>query len=131
MIRRLLLAAGLALACALAAGAARADTFSLVTAPATLPSAHVPNLPGSIFLPPVLRGPPARPQQLSYAQLRALWRSAGVRTTEPGRFGSSALGSVAGAVTSENVSARAAPAASAHTSATPAARRRRRITGPG
>jgi murein DD-endopeptidase MepM/ murein hydrolase activator NlpD len=74
--RSLLLAAGLLLACALAAGTARADTFSLVTAPATLPSAQMPNLPGSIVLPPTLSSPPDRPQQLSYADLRALWRSA-------------------------------------------------------
>ena len=70
MIRRLLLAAGLLLACA---GAASASTFSLVTAPATLPSAQVPNLPGSIVLTP----PPARPEQLSYAELSALWHEAG------------------------------------------------------
>jgi murein DD-endopeptidase MepM/ murein hydrolase activator NlpD len=75
--RRLFLAAGLLLACALAAGAARADSFTLVTAPATLPSAQVPNLPGSIVLPPALSSPPTRPEQLSYAQLRSLWRSAG------------------------------------------------------
>src|ERR671930_262001 len=49
---------------------------SLVTAPATLPSAQVPNLPGSLVLPPSLGSPPARPEQLSYAELSALWRSA-------------------------------------------------------
>src|SRR5205085_1075424 len=68
--RRLLLAAALLLACA---GAASASTFSLVTAPATLPSAQVPNLPGSIVLAPQ----PARPEQLSYAQLSGIWRDAG------------------------------------------------------
>jgi murein DD-endopeptidase MepM/ murein hydrolase activator NlpD len=72
--RRLLLAAGLLLACA---GAASASTFSLVTAPATLPSAQVPNLPGTIVLPPSLGTPPARPEQLSYAELSTLWREAG------------------------------------------------------
>jgi murein DD-endopeptidase MepM/ murein hydrolase activator NlpD len=72
--RRLLLAAGLLLACA---GAASASTFSLVTAPATLPSAQVPNLPGSIALPPPLLAPPAQSEQLSYAQLSAVWRDAG------------------------------------------------------
>jgi murein DD-endopeptidase MepM/ murein hydrolase activator NlpD len=72
--RRLLLAAGLLLACA---GAASASTFSLVTAPATLPSARVPNLPGSIVLTPPLDSPPTRPERLSYAQLSALWRAAG------------------------------------------------------
>jgi murein DD-endopeptidase MepM/ murein hydrolase activator NlpD len=72
--RRLLLAAGLLLACA---GAASASTFSLVTAPATLPSAQVPNLPGSVLLPPSLLSPPAQPERLSYAQLSTLWRDAG------------------------------------------------------
>ena len=74
MSRRLLLAAVLLLACA---GAASASTFSLVTAPATLPSAQVPNLPGAIVLTPPLASPPARPEQLSYAELGALWRDAG------------------------------------------------------
>jgi murein DD-endopeptidase MepM/ murein hydrolase activator NlpD len=74
VIRRLLLAAGLLLACA---GAASASTFSLVTAPATLPSAQVPNLPGSVVLAPSLLAPPAQPEQLSYAQLSGLWRDAG------------------------------------------------------
>jgi murein DD-endopeptidase MepM/ murein hydrolase activator NlpD len=72
--RRLLLAAGLLLACA---GAASASTFSLVTAPATLPSAQVPNLPGSLVLPPSLGSPPAQPEELSYVELSALWREAG------------------------------------------------------
>jgi murein DD-endopeptidase MepM/ murein hydrolase activator NlpD len=72
--RRLLLTAGLLLACA---GAASASTFSLVTAPATLPSAQVPNLTGSVVLTPPLLTPPAQPEQLSYAQLGGLWRSAG------------------------------------------------------
>jgi len=72
--RRLLLAAGLLLACA---GAASASTFSLVTAPATLPSAQVPNLSGSIVLTPPLLTPPAQPEQLSYAQLSGLWHEAG------------------------------------------------------
>jgi murein DD-endopeptidase MepM/ murein hydrolase activator NlpD len=72
--RRLLLAAALLLACA---GAASASTFSLVTAPATLSSAQVPNLPGSVVLTPPLLTPPAEPEQLSYVQLSALWRAAG------------------------------------------------------
>jgi murein DD-endopeptidase MepM/ murein hydrolase activator NlpD len=72
--RRLLLAAVLLLA---GAGAASASTFSLVTAPATLPSAEVPNLPGSLVLPSSLGTPPARPEQLSYPELSALWRDAG------------------------------------------------------
>jgi murein DD-endopeptidase MepM/ murein hydrolase activator NlpD len=71
------LVAGLALAAALAAGAARAGTFVVVAAPATLPSADMPNLPGSIVVPALLSAPPARPEQLSYPQLETLWRSAG------------------------------------------------------
>ena len=77
MSRRTRLVAGLALAAALAAGAARAGTFTVLAAPAALPSADVPNLPGSIVLPPMLSSPPVRPEQLSYPQLEALWRSAG------------------------------------------------------
>jgi murein DD-endopeptidase MepM/ murein hydrolase activator NlpD len=68
---RLRLAAGLALVVALAAGAARAETST------GLPSAEVPNLPGSIRLPASLGAPPVRPERLSYPQLAALWRSAG------------------------------------------------------
>src|SRR5947208_7305221 len=48
----------------------------------------------------------------------------GVRTIVPGRFGTCALGSAAGAVTSENVPAEAADA-HAQASRSPAARRRR------
>jgi murein DD-endopeptidase MepM/ murein hydrolase activator NlpD len=69
--RRARLAVGLALAAALVAGTARAGTFTL------LPSANAPNLPGSIVLPASLSSPPARPDQLSYPQLEALWRRAG------------------------------------------------------
>jgi murein DD-endopeptidase MepM/ murein hydrolase activator NlpD len=65
------LAAGLAVFAALAVGAARAGTPS-----AALPSADVPNLPGSIRLPPSLSAP-AQPERLSYPQLAALWRGAG------------------------------------------------------
>jgi murein DD-endopeptidase MepM/ murein hydrolase activator NlpD len=67
-------AVGLALVAALAAGTARAGTYTLVPA---LPSADVSNLSGSIVLPASLSTPPARPEQLSYPQLEALWRSAG------------------------------------------------------
>ena len=62
------LAAAAVLALALA-GSAGADTFRVVpNTPATLPSAQVPNLPGSIVLPPALSSPPVRPQQISYAE---------------------------------------------------------------
>jgi murein DD-endopeptidase MepM/ murein hydrolase activator NlpD len=74
---RIRLVVALALAASLAAGAARAGTFSLATAPAALPSAEVPNMPGSIVVPVSLSSPPAQPQQLSYPQLEALWREAG------------------------------------------------------
>jgi len=80
--RRLLLATVLLLACA---SAASASTFSLVTAPATLPSAQVPNLPGSLVLPPSLSTPPVRPEQLSSAELSALWRDAGAAYGIPWR----------------------------------------------
>jgi murein DD-endopeptidase MepM/ murein hydrolase activator NlpD len=68
------LVAGLALAVALAAGAARAGTYTVV---GTLPSANMPNLPGSVVFPASLGVPPALPQQLGYPQLQALWRGAG------------------------------------------------------
>ena len=77
MSGRLRLVVGLLLAATLATGAAQADTFSLATAPAALPSADVPNLPGSIVVPVSMSSPPAQPQQLSYPELEALWRSAG------------------------------------------------------
>ena len=71
MSRGLRLAAGLALGIALAAGAARA------AGPIALPSSDVPNLPGVIVLPPAWTSPPAQPEQLSYAQLSAIWHGAG------------------------------------------------------
>jgi murein DD-endopeptidase MepM/ murein hydrolase activator NlpD len=69
------LAAGLALAAALAAGAARAGTYSVVV---PVPSANMPNLPGSVVFPASLSSPPVEPQQLGYRQLQALWRGAGL-----------------------------------------------------
>src|SRR5205085_1897221 len=69
--RGLRLAAGLALGIALAAGAARA------AGPIALPSSDVPNLPGVIVLPPAWTSPPVQPEQLSYAQLSAIWHGAG------------------------------------------------------
>ena len=58
------------LAAALAASAASAQ-------PASLPSATTPNASGSIVLPFALSTPPAVPDRRSYAQLLALWQSAG------------------------------------------------------
>ncbi len=71
------LAAAVVLALALA-GSAGADVFTIVpstpTAPAGLPSASVPNTPGSIAF---SLTPPAQPEVLSYPQLLALWQQAG------------------------------------------------------
>jgi len=69
------LAAALSLALALA-GAARADVFKVVPTQATttLPSASVPNAPGTISF---SRTRPRFAEQLSYPQLLALWQRAG------------------------------------------------------
>src|SRR2546429_3003658 len=68
--------------------------------------------------------PASRQSALSSAYESCSGRAGGVpsdagRTIDPGRFGTCALGSVAGAVTSENVLAEAAPV---HASRSPAAR---------
>ncbi len=70
------LVAGLALALAMVAGTARADTFA-IAASGSLPSAETPNAPGALTLPADWTSPPAGPQQLSYAELEALWQRAG------------------------------------------------------
>ncbi|HUJ92382.1 MAG TPA: lytic murein transglycosylase [Gaiellaceae bacterium] len=68
----------LTLALAVLAGTARADSFAVVpTAPLVIASADMPNLPGSIVVPPALSTPPAVPEQLSYDQLLGLWQQAG------------------------------------------------------
>jgi murein DD-endopeptidase MepM/ murein hydrolase activator NlpD len=74
-------AAALALALVLA-GSAGADIFKVVPtvpsgAPVALPSASVPNAPGSISLPPNWLSPPLAPETLSYPQLLGLWQRAG------------------------------------------------------
>jgi murein DD-endopeptidase MepM/ murein hydrolase activator NlpD len=75
-MKRVLL--GLALAIASVAGTASADTFrTLPSAPASLPSAAVPNQPGQISVPTPISSPPAAPQSLSFQQLVALWQGAG------------------------------------------------------
>ena len=71
---RLLLALAIVVA-ATTAGGAGAGTFSVVSE--TLPSAEVPNAPGSIRTPQPLGVPPAQPAVLSYDQLLDLWRRAG------------------------------------------------------
>jgi murein DD-endopeptidase MepM/ murein hydrolase activator NlpD len=73
-MKRLLLAAALALA--VTAGAARADVFT-VAQPLALPSAETPNTPGSLLLPAAWTQRAIAPRTLSYDQLQALWHSAG------------------------------------------------------
>ena len=69
------LAFAFALAVALLAGTARADTFAVVpTAPLTLPGL-VPN--PSLAVPASLSAPPASPVELSYPELLGLWQRAG------------------------------------------------------
>jgi len=71
------LATLLAGAAAAFAGAAQAQTFTVVSGPAALPSATTPNAPGGIAVPMDLSAPPAQPAVLSYQQLLDLWRAAG------------------------------------------------------
>ena len=80
-MNRLLAAAGLALALA---GSASADTFEVVEpttlppAPIVVPSAAVPNLDGSLLLPPgVFEAPSGPPVVLGDEELHALWQRAG------------------------------------------------------
>jgi murein DD-endopeptidase MepM/ murein hydrolase activator NlpD len=70
----------LVLAAAVLAAGARADTFAVVSPGAALgvvPSAALPNLPGSVALPQALSTPPLAPAVLSQAQLLGVWQSAG------------------------------------------------------
>lgn len=56
------------------AGVAHADTFVVVgSGHSTLPSAQLPNAPGTVFVPPA----PAVAPQLSFPALRQLWMGAG------------------------------------------------------
>jgi len=69
---------GFALALVSVAGTASADTFRVLpSAPASLPSAAVPNQPGQISIPDPISAPPAVPQALSFPQLVSLWQGAG------------------------------------------------------
>src|ERR1051325_6602233 len=76
------IAAAFALSLVLA-GSAGADIFRVVPTtsvggPVALPSASIPNAPGSISVPVNwLSAPSASPQQLSYPQLLGLWQRAG------------------------------------------------------
>ena len=81
LMLRAWLAAG-ALALALGAGTASADTFAVVpetpVAWTALPSAEVPNEPGALLLPPGTFDAPFLPaSELGYADLQALWLRAG------------------------------------------------------
>src|SRR5947199_6938182 len=71
------LAAAFVLALVLA-GSAGADVFRVVpntpTAPVALPSAQIPNTPGTVSF---SLAPPASPETLAYPQLLGLWQRAG------------------------------------------------------
>jgi murein DD-endopeptidase MepM/ murein hydrolase activator NlpD len=76
-MKRLLLAAALALA--VTGGTARADVFAVEPAgtPLVLPSAQTPNAPGSLLLPLGWTEQAPAPAQLVYSELAELWRRAG------------------------------------------------------
>jgi len=74
--------AAVAVAALALAGSAGADVFRVVssippTSPAFLPSADVPNTPGSISFPPSLLQRPAVVEERGYDQLLALWQRDG------------------------------------------------------
>jgi murein DD-endopeptidase MepM/ murein hydrolase activator NlpD len=62
---------------ALAAGAARAATFSVVPSGSALPTASAANLAGGLALGSYWRIAPVRPQQLSSSGLLSVWQGAG------------------------------------------------------
>jgi murein DD-endopeptidase MepM/ murein hydrolase activator NlpD len=66
----------LALAVATIAGTARADTFGIATT-GSLPSAETPNAAGALALAADWTRPPAAAQQLTSAELVAIWQRAG------------------------------------------------------
>jgi cell wall-associated NlpC family hydrolase len=66
-----------ALLSALCAGAASADTFTVVPGEAPLPSFEIPNPTGGVVFPADLSTPPATPVVLSYDELLTLWQQAG------------------------------------------------------
>ncbi|MFL5922254.1 MAG: lytic murein transglycosylase [Gaiellaceae bacterium] len=77
------LVAAAALSALVLAGSAGADVFQVVpttvtpAAPAFLPTADVPNGPGSIAFPSTLLSPPAVPATRTYSELLALWQRDG------------------------------------------------------
>jgi len=64
------------LVAAVAAASARADVFAVVPA-VTVPSAEIPNLPGSLLLPVDWTQHASQPRALGGAELQALWERAG------------------------------------------------------
>ncbi len=62
---------------ALSAGAAQADTFTVVEGSSLLPSAEVANTPGEIVEPFAISTPPTQIQSVSSSELLALWQAAG------------------------------------------------------
>jgi murein DD-endopeptidase MepM/ murein hydrolase activator NlpD len=60
------------------AGTARADS-----APPALPSSALPNDPATLVAPPDLVTPPVQPQELTSAELQALWQRAGAAYSIP------------------------------------------------
>jgi murein DD-endopeptidase MepM/ murein hydrolase activator NlpD len=93
LLRRLAPLALMLLLATLAATAARADTFAIVTTPQgtgftlstplALPTFAAPNLPGSVAVPASLSTAPIVPDLLSSTQLLDLWQRAGAAYSIP------------------------------------------------
>jgi hypothetical protein len=96
MKMRLLLPLAVAVAASALASSAAADVFVVVkpsspapsssapiAASSGLPSASLPNFPGSVVFPPNLSQPPAQPLTLDRGQLLALWQRAGAAYAVP------------------------------------------------
>jgi murein DD-endopeptidase MepM/ murein hydrolase activator NlpD len=70
-------AAAMALIGATGASGAAGPVFSVVGATPTLPSAEVPNTPGSVALPPEFTTHPMVTRTISFGELNSLWHRAG------------------------------------------------------
>ncbi|MDQ4030179.1 MAG: lytic murein transglycosylase, partial [Actinomycetota bacterium] len=70
-------AAAAAVALALVAGSARADTFAVLQAPLVLPTAETPNHSASLVLPPRWTERATAERTLPFSTLRGLWERAG------------------------------------------------------
>ena len=77
MIRIAAFAAALALIGASGASGAATPVFSVIGATPALPSAEVPNAPGSIALPPDFTTHPLTTRSMSFGELNGLWHRAG------------------------------------------------------